>query len=101
MVNRGLPRAARFLMRGVTGKRKGHTATLITASAVVLALVAGRATLSFAKPSKADLQAAESKLNSLNQQMSQLVEQYDQAQTKLQQTEAALQQARSQVQQAQ
>src|SRR5262249_40170707 len=53
------------------------------------------------KPSHADLQAAESRLNSLNQQMSQLVEQYDQAQAKLQQTESALQQARAQVEQAQ
>lgn len=88
-------------MRVITGKKKRQTARLITAAAVVLALVSGGATLSFAKPSKADLQAAESRLNSLNQQMSQLVEQYDQAQTKLQQTEVSLQQARSQVQQAQ
>jgi peptidoglycan DL-endopeptidase CwlO len=88
-------------MRGVTGKNTRQTARLITAAAVVLALVSGGATISFARPSKADLQAAESRLNSLNQQMSQLVEQYDQAQTKLAQTESALQQARSQVQQAQ
>ena len=88
-------------MRDVTGKNTRQTVRLITAVAVVFALVSGGATLSFAKPSKADLQAAESKLNALNQQMSQLVEQYDQAQTKLQQTESALQQARSQVQQAQ
>ena len=88
-------------MRDVSGKNKRQTARLITAVALVLALVSGGATLSFAKPSKADLQAAESKLNALNQQMSQLVEQYDQAQAKLQQTEVALEQARSQVQQAQ
>jgi cell wall-associated NlpC family hydrolase len=88
-------------MRDVTGKNTRQIARLTTAVALVLALVSGGATLSFAKPSKADLQAAESKLNALNQQMSQLVEQYDQAQTKLQETEASLQQARSQVQQAQ
>jgi cell wall-associated NlpC family hydrolase len=88
-------------MRDITGKKKRQSARLITAAALVFALVSGGATLSFAKPSKADLQAAESRLNSLNQQMSQLVEQYDQAQAKLQQTEGALQQARSQVQQAQ
>src|SRR2546423_8185042 len=88
-------------MRDVTGKKTRQTVRLITAVAVVCALVSGGATLSFAKPSKADLQAAESKLNALNQQMSQLVEQYDQAQTKLQETESALEQARSQVQQAQ
>jgi len=88
-------------MRHVTGKNKRQTTRLITAFVLVLALVSGGASLSFAAPSKADLQAAESKLNALNQQMSLLVEQYDQAQTKLQETETALQQARSQVQQAQ
>jgi cell wall-associated NlpC family hydrolase len=88
-------------MRDVAGKNTRQTVRLITAVAVVFALVSGGATISFAKPSKADLQAAESKLNALNQQMSQLVEQYDQAQTKLQETEGALEQARSQVQQAQ
>jgi cell wall-associated NlpC family hydrolase len=88
-------------MRRVTGKNGRQVARLLTAVALVFALVSGGATLSFARPSKADLQAAESKLNALNQQMSQLVEQYDQAQAKLQETEAALEQARSQVQQAQ
>src|SRR5207237_2492162 len=88
-------------MRDGMGKGGRQTARLITAVALVFALVSGGATLSFARPSKADLQAAESRLNALNQQMSQLVEQYDQAQTKLQETESALEQARSQVQQAQ
>jgi cell wall-associated NlpC family hydrolase len=88
-------------MRDVTGKDRLRTTRLITAVALVFAVVSGGTQLSFAKPSKADLQAAESKLNTLNRQMSELVEQYNQAQTKLQQTEAALEEARSEVQQAQ
>src|SRR6266581_4729044 len=84
-------------MPAVMGKDRRHTARLIVAVALVLGVVSGGASISFAKPSHADLVAAEAKLNTLNRQMSALVEQYDQAQTKLQQTESALAQARADV----
>jgi cell wall-associated NlpC family hydrolase len=84
-------------MRDVMGKDRRHMARLMVAVALIFGVVSGGAAISFAKPSHADLVAAEAKLNTLNRQMSALVEQYDQAQAKLQQTESALTQARADV----
>jgi peptidoglycan DL-endopeptidase CwlO len=88
-------------MRDGTGKDRLKTTRLLVAVALVFGVLTGGATISIAKPSHADLVAAENKLNTLNRQMSALVEQYDQAQAKLQQTESALSQARADVAQAQ
>ena len=82
------------------GKRR-RVARLATAVLLAISFVGAIETASSAKPSHADLTAAESKLSTLNAQMSQLVEQYDQAQVRLQQTEASLVQARADVQAAQ
>jgi len=83
------------------GKKRQKVARLATAVLLAIGFVGAFGSVSSAKPTHADLTAAESKLSTLNQQMSQLVEQYDQAQVRLQQTEAALVQARADVQAAQ
>jgi len=83
------------------GKRRRKVARLATAVLLAIGVVGGVETASSAKPTHADLSAAESKLSTLNQQMSRLVEQYDQAQVRLAQTETALVQARADVQAAQ
>jgi len=83
------------------GKRRHKVARLATAVLLAIGFVGAAGTVSSAKPSHADLTAAEQKLSSLNQQMGALVEQYDQAQVRLQQTEVELTQARADVQAAQ
>ena len=83
------------------GKRRQKVARLVTAVLLVVGFVGAMGTASSAKPSHADLTAAEQKLSSLNQQMGQLVEQYDQAQVRLQQTRTALAQAEADMQTAQ
>jgi len=83
------------------GKRRRKVARLATAVLLAIGFVGAAGTVSSAKPSHADLTAAEQKLSTLNQQMGALVEQYDQAQVRLQQTEIQLNQARADVQAAQ
>lgn len=60
------------------------------AALMVLGASLGSSTLSSAAPSKAQVEAAKAKLDTLNQRLSLLVEQYDQAQIRLHEVEGQL-----------
>ena len=53
------------------------------AALLTLSLILGTGSISSARPSKADLDAAKAKLDQLNRSLDQLVEQYDQARIRL------------------
>jgi cell wall-associated NlpC family hydrolase len=61
---------------------------------LIVSLTVGASTVSFARPSQRDLDAARAKLSALYDRLSLLVEQYDQAKVELQQVEKELAQAR-------
>ena len=69
------------MMRRSTRARRWR---LALAGLVVVSLSLGLAAPTFAKPTHADLVAAQAKLDSLNQTLSLLVEQYDTTNIKLQ-----------------
>jgi peptidoglycan DL-endopeptidase CwlO len=72
------------MRRQTTGERGRFLRLMVAVMLVIPALVLVPATFSTAAPSKADLDAAKSKLDALNQELSLLVEQYNQARVRLQ-----------------
>jgi cell wall-associated NlpC family hydrolase len=70
--------------------RRLLAARLTIAALMVLGASLGSSTLSFAAPSKQQVEAAKAKLDTLNQRLSLLVEQYDQAQIRLSEIEGQL-----------
>ncbi len=74
----------------MTRPRRFLAARVTIAALMTLGASLGSTTLSAAAPSKQQVEAAKTKLNTLNQQLSLLVEQYNQAQIRLHEVEVQL-----------
>ena len=77
-----------------TGVARARLARLGGAALLCVTLILGGGTVSSARPSHADLEAAKAKLNDLNRHLDLLVEQYDQARIKLRSAQEKLVNAR-------
>src|SRR5436190_22304786 len=77
-----------------TGVARARLARLGGAALLSVTLILGGGTVSSARPSHADLEAAKAQLDSLNRHLDLLVEQYDQARIKLQSVQQKLVDAR-------
>src|SRR5919197_355610 len=81
-------------MRILRTHARGTRGRLVAAPLLSASLVAASGTVSLARPSHQDLEAAKARLDSLNRRLDQLVEQYNQARLQLQQAERDLEDAR-------
>jgi cell wall-associated NlpC family hydrolase len=91
------PETEPFSLAGTWGQMSGKRSTvsrLIVAAVLMLPLIVGSVGVSWAAPSREEVQAAKAKLDELNRRLSLLVEEYNQANAKLADAQAKMAAAR-------